>query len=264
MSYSKEDNNNRGWDIGTEDYDPPRIDMAGLSEKTVYVLYINAIIENSAVLNHDIWRFVSSLQGVINRRLDEHGRCVYVVFKDSVVSNDAFWLEYLSGTGKLLDGYSKVPVYTLENLSDIFKNQLVQTGMILWDTRVPATANVAATTCGLYNYIPVKYDTAENSLYNMFVSRGISVKKNLVGLFTGEGMIPDIGMPSTGSAKKRRLLLGRVYVYVKNRSAISGVLCRRRGMYPRNTAAHAGCRNRRTYLFAAQPRLLYRETDFLL
>ena len=76
--------------------------------------------------------------------------------------------------------------------------------MVVWDANVPSTANVAGTICGLDGYLPVMYDTDENSLYSYLISAGVEVKQSLVGMFGNAALgkkIADTELSSTGSAK---------------------------------------------------------------
>ena len=183
-----------------EKWTPNPVSTKGLKTNTVYVLDMNLILNGRSELNPDIWRLVSSLQGVFNRDFKKHKIAIYINFEDNI-NEDMFWLDYMSGQGKMLAGYQRVTIKSLEVFLATFLNQLKDCGMILWDTAVPATANVAATACGIYNWLPVKYDTASSSLYTLLTKNGVKAKENLVGKFTGKGKIPDINIASTGSAK---------------------------------------------------------------
>lgn len=111
-------------------------------------------------------------------------------------ASDPFWLEYISGDGKMLDGMQTVRIDSFDQFLTTFEKPLKSTGMIAWDTNVPATANVASTICGLDGYLPVKYDTSSGSLYNKLKSMGVPEKMSLVGKFTGKGTICiDFGAP---------------------------------------------------------------------
>lgn len=172
------------------------IDVSGLKRQTVYVLQ-QAVFRDSAILEHDIMRLAACLQGLINRDFQTNRIAVHWNYDKS----DPFWLEYMQNSTTLLKGFRTVSITSLSALLLTFKNQLCSAGMIAWDPAVPATANVASTICGLDGYLPVKYETGKDSLYQRLVQLGVLQKQTLVGLFIGEGTIPGTQLISSGSAK---------------------------------------------------------------
>ena len=76
-------------------------------------------------------------------------------------------------------------------------------GVVLWDPAVPATSNVAMTIAGVENLLPIPKRNVAGSLYQMLVTGGphLTVKRDLAGMFTGTGTIPETNLPSSGSAK---------------------------------------------------------------
>lgn len=189
------------WDVGVEEFQPKTVTTKGLGKKTVYYLKINQILKSTKTLEHDVWRLVSSFQGVMNRDFKKTDVAVYVEFNDNAGNDDAFWFQYMSSPGKFLHGYTVQEITTLAGFVSTFINQLLDMGIAAWDPAVPATANVAATACGLYNYMPVQYNTQKDSLYTLLMNNRIPVKMNYVGMFTGRGKIPGSNVDSTGSAK---------------------------------------------------------------
>lgn len=146
---------------------------------------------------YDCMKFLASLQGLLNRDKP-------TLFVDFIEENntDRFWFSYLRLKGKMLYGYKKELIRNFGELLDTFKDFIVEHGLVMWDENVPATANVAATICGVDGYLPVRNDTSERSIYSIIVTRiGAEVKLDLSGKFTGEGTIPDVNLPSSGSAK---------------------------------------------------------------
>ncbi len=166
------------------------MDNTGLAEKTVY------IVNSTVASNANMKRLIISLQGLINRdfgRDDDHTTLVYF----NADGSDPDWLTQMLADG-ICKGYQKVTLTSEDRFFEVFVNQLQHCGMILWDEAVGATANVAATICGLDGYLPV---LAGNALQTKLEELGVEVKQSLVGLFTGKGMIPDTDIPSTTSAK---------------------------------------------------------------
>lgn len=167
------------------------MDNTGLREKTVYVINSNVVKED---LN--LKRLIVSLQGLINRdfgRDDGHTTLVYLVGDTS----DTAWLNEMLKDGVFKD-YTKYPVNSTATFYEIFAQQLQYCGMVRWDPDVWATANVAATVCGIDGYLPV---LAGSDIETKLKELQVEVKLDLVDMFTGEGTIPGTSLASTGSAK---------------------------------------------------------------
>lgn len=174
------------------------VNDSGLSNKTVYVVE-QSVITNppEGILEHDIARLICSLQGLINRDITKNQIALYIQNDDT----DMFWYGQLVMSGGIFSEYNVVYLFSLTEFLETFKTQLQSFGMILWDPDVPATANVAATICGLDGYLPVKYDTNDNGLMKKLEALGVKSKMSLKGKFTGKGTIPETKMVSSGSAK---------------------------------------------------------------
>ena len=182
--------------------DPPvrpdfEVTAAGLERGKIYTISTNVIAQATLnVMGHDAARLVASLQGLINRNFEKTG--VLMVISDT---NAERWVPYIREHSDLLDGMEEVRFPTFLQWVTGFAEQIRECGMILWDPDVPATANVAATICGLDGYLPVKYDERKGSLMSRLLALDVPVKMDLTGMFTGEGIIPGTALPSTGSAK---------------------------------------------------------------
>lgn len=161
-------------------------------------------------LQYDILKFVASLQGLANR----DGGNLYLHF---IEGTDRYWWEkFTAEDGFLYD----TPVETAETVEElIIRFADYAEGVVLWDEQVPATANAAATICGVEGLLPVRYDPAAGSFYTRYVASSpvLQVKKSLVGLFTGEGSLPDSARQSSGSAKCD------VYLWAKERYLDKGL-----------------------------------------
>ncbi|MBQ4065350.1 MAG: hypothetical protein IJD10_04560 [Clostridia bacterium] len=148
---------------------------------------------------NDIVRFYTSLQGRLNKRARRTGIYVYQMFD----STDEFWLNYLRSEGKMLQDSKIVDIRSFSALWETFRKDILAAGIVVWDPNVPATANVAATACSVEGYLPVRYDTDADSLYTWLTAKGVTVKLNLCGLFTGKigTKIADTDIDSSGSIK---------------------------------------------------------------
>lgn len=174
------------------------VNVTGLSKKTVYLLDKTLVTQApKGMMPHDTARLVCSLQGLINRDFGKNQIAVYINYEDA----DNFWYQQMKAGGGILSGFSVVTISSFTKFVEVFKNQLISCGMVTWDPDVAATANAAATICGLDGYLPVKYDDNDSGLMTMLKDLGVKVKLNLKGRFTGKGIINGTKIASTGSKK---------------------------------------------------------------
>ncbi len=170
------------------------MDNTGLAPKTIYQF------SGSTITDWDVGRLVYSLQGLINRDFGRDANHTSILYA-TIDSSDTAWLDYMQEEGSVYAGYAVVKITGWDAFYTTFENQIKQCGLILWDGNVPATANVAATICGLDGYLPV---LAKSPLHDQLVEKGVAVKQSLVGLFNNAQKgkkIADSNVVSTGSAK---------------------------------------------------------------
>ena len=148
---------------------------------------------------NDTVRLYTCMQGRLNKTAEENGFYVYQKYD----SEDQFWLNYILGEGKMLEGAEVVKISTWRDLWEVFGEHIKAAGIVLWDPSVPATSNVASTICSVEGYLPVRYDTDKNSLYTWLTNNGVEVKMDLCGMFTGKlgTKIADTDIDSSGSIK---------------------------------------------------------------
>lgn len=171
-----------------------KVSTSGLTPKTLYRVTHRVFEGMENLYEKDAARLICSLQGLINRDYETNGNILVYVINDHL---DDFWLDYIIGEGKSFHHLALKDLNSFEEFLEIFREIICSCGMILWDENVPATANVAATVCGLEGYLPVKYDENDDSLYNQLKKAGVPEKQSLVGLFGKDGSV-DMG---SGSAK---------------------------------------------------------------
>lgn len=158
-------------------------------------------VETDSKVAYDILTLIVSFQGLVNRS----GCNLYLNFIDKVedkeMAVDRYWLNKFTAEGGFLQNEQIKTVDSLDELVRIFGDSV--NGIVLWDETVPATSNVAATICGIEGLLPIRFDTTPGSFYTRFnlAYPHFSVKRNLTGMFKGEGIIPDSNRVSTGSAK---------------------------------------------------------------
>jgi hypothetical protein len=137
-----------------------------------------AALPDDSVLRYDTLKFVASLEGLANRN---EPRLAIRFLRQGERSLDDYWLE------KQQQGWLKDRTIQQENdfdrLLTLFPDAM--TGVVVWDPAVPATANVAATVCGVEGWLPVR---AGGALYARIVDGGpkLPVKLDLAGRFDGK------------------------------------------------------------------------------
>ncbi len=148
----------------------------------------------TTVLHYDAMRFLSALQGILNRE-----RPVLYLFTER---HDRFWLDYMSEEGKLLSEYERKALSTFDEILLTFKEEIVSFGLVLWDEAVPATVNVAGTLAGVLDLLPIRGNEEDGSILSRIRAlTGAETRMDLRGMFTGKGTIPGTSRPSSGSAK---------------------------------------------------------------
>ncbi len=171
------------------------IKSTGLTNNTYYVVD-RSVFGYDSVLAHDRQRLFASLQGLINR-VAEKNDVVLMLLPEN--ENETTLVEYLKNDGGILKDKERKDIKTWDEFLTTFKNQFIQCGMVLWDTKVPATANVAATMCGVEGCLPVK--DIDGGVKADLEKLGVKAKQTLTDKFTGNGKIADTEIDSTGSTK---------------------------------------------------------------
>ncbi|MHB9005383.1 MAG: GxGYxYP domain-containing protein [Limisphaerales bacterium] len=150
----------------------------------------------------DTMHLMTAMQGLANREAARF----YVFYCDEFgVETDRFWFDWFRGEGDWLKSAEVKPLKDLEAVLREFHDAFE--GLVVYDERVPATSNLASTAAGVERLLPVRWDPAADSVFTRLTrDLGIPVKLWLVNpdgtaKFTGRGSIPDLEVPSSGSAK---------------------------------------------------------------
>lgn len=152
----------------------------------------------------DEMQAVAALQGLANR----HDVRLYVFLVGDGAKIDHYWLNTLQEPSHWLAGRPQKPINDVMALIKRFRADCH--GAVVWDERIPATSNVAATVAGADGLLPLRYDPDPHSLYFRCVldphGPRLPVKVRLLRadgapLFTGKGTIPGTSVASSGSAK---------------------------------------------------------------
>lgn len=151
----------------------------------------------------DIMHLTATLQGVVNR--GEARLYINYVDKDGVWIDNYWWDKYRQ-EGEWLADRDTVQIKDVEDAVNRYRKNIK--GAVVYDSNVASTSNVASSLAGIEDLIAIRLDTAANSLYTRLIVNGpqIPVKIWLVNsdgssLFTGEGVIKDTDIESTGSKK---------------------------------------------------------------
>lgn len=179
-----------------------KLDVSSLPKNTIYKFTNNTWVERRGIGKRaDFQRLIFSLQGLMNRDFGmdaDHTNAIFVTGDTS----DTEWFNRMAVEGSIYGEMKIVNVRDWDKVKNTFLPIMKKTGMILWDGNVPATANVAATICGLDGYLPV---LAESELHKTLEGLGVPVKMSLVGMFSdgfrGVANITGTNIKSTGSAK---------------------------------------------------------------
>lgn len=157
---------------------------------------------NDESQRHRFWdeaQLAVSLQGLVNRTAPH-------LFIRYLKDPDDFWWELMTGTNGWLAGLKIDRINNLDGLLKQFRSYY--NGLVVWDERVPATANLAATIAGCDDLLAVRFDPREGSLYRRLTEgpEAMPIKVRLSNedgspLFTGRGTVPGTSIPSSGSAK---------------------------------------------------------------
>ena len=150
----------------------------------------------------DTMHTLAAMQGLANRNAPR----LYVTYcAEFGVETDQFWLDWLRGEDGWLKDAELLPLKTPEEVLRAF-GRYAQ-GLVVYDPEVPATACVASTAAGCDGLLPVRFSRATNSMFTFLTAKlGLPFRLWLVNpdgtsKFTGKGIIPDLGEPSSGSAK---------------------------------------------------------------
>ncbi len=154
---------------------------------------------------NEVWdnlHLLAALQGLANRRTPR----LYVYYCEGFgLDTDEFWMDWYREENGWLKGLEIKPLESIEEAIQTFHPFIK--GVVVWDPKVPATSNLASTAAGSEGLLPVRYDLSPDSLYTKLTQQlGLLPKLWLLNpdgssLFTGEGEIPGLGIPSTGSPK---------------------------------------------------------------
>ena len=211
-SYSKTNSVNGAYTKDTTADTSFSANITSLKPYTIYRVNVDALksVSTHAWGDDDYSRMFYSMQGLINRDFGMDAKHTTMLYAHMQGSVEDTWLNYINSTDSILrkasataigDGLTIVDITDSTTLYNTFRSFIKSCGIVLWDGNVPATANVAATICGVDGYIPVR---ANSDLHKALVADGVPVKMDLSGKFKdGQPGVQISGSSnySTGSAK---------------------------------------------------------------
>ena len=149
--------------------------------------------------HYDEVLLVTCLQAIVNRQEPR-------LFVRYNAQPDDFWWGKLREAGGWMEGREVVRTQSVAQLLTLFPG--AARGLVVWDERVAATSNVAATVAGVEDLLAVRYEPGEGALYQELTSgpAAMRVVRSLLApdggvLFTGRGEVPGTRIASSGSAK---------------------------------------------------------------
>lgn len=150
----------------------------------------------------DTLHVLAALQGLANRTAPRLYLFYCAAFN---TDTDRFWLDWFRGEDGWLKG---VEIRTLASVKEaVLTFRDAFDGLVVYDSNVPATSNVASTAAGVERLLPVRFDPSPASIYTLLTNQlHLPVKLWLVNrdgspIFTGHGRLPGLNTPSSGSAK---------------------------------------------------------------
>ena len=152
----------------------------------------------SSTEEYDYMKVAFALQGLINREqpvLFYHYKPGPYQYVNTYYMEDV-WESVLVNNNNILAGKQKVTLNSFDEVIELAKDMGVVNGAVLWDPKVPATANVASTIAGVENLVPIRKDISHLSCYtDLIVNRSVfTVQRDLSGKFTGSGYLPDANL----------------------------------------------------------------------
>lgn len=178
------------------------------AEIFVYDLTYTLKVDYSKSVNvHQAWdhcHSIATLQGIVNRK-SPRLYLKYIESQHLPLNIDLYWLDKNMQKGAWLEQSKIRNVVTVESLFNQFKDDV--NGLVVYDSNVPATSNVASAVAGAEGLIAVRYDKTEGSMFHLLKEKlKFPVKVWLINTdgsskFTGKGKISDIERYSTGSPK---------------------------------------------------------------
>jgi len=181
--------------ISTMDFSMLKNKLVDIENKKLYFIdldYMTGEFQHDTLREYDILNLIFSLQGILNREEP-------TMFIEYLGETDEFWYKYLKGSDKMLTDYTRMNIRSFDDFIAEFSDIIKQNGVILWDTDVPSTVNVAETVCSVTGALPLR--AGSKFTEEVMTTTGAKANYNLDNKFTGSGTIWGTSRTSTGSTK---------------------------------------------------------------
>ncbi len=137
------------------------------------VLHTYTLAHDSTKESYDEALAVASIQGIINRSSPE----LYLFSRKN--TRPQYWLDLLAKDGRWLEGRRQSSLTDIHALVQLGGDRIK--GVVIWDTAVPATVNVATMLAGVLDAVVLSPEQADRHLAQW----KLPVLKDLRGMFTG-------------------------------------------------------------------------------
>lgn len=143
----------------------------------------------------------ATLQGIVNRN---QPRLYIDYIRNGSIDIDRHWWDLYRKAGEWLHGRDTICIHTLDEAIEAFRTEL--NGLVVYDSHIASTSNVASSVSGMEDLIAIRYDPRPGSLYTRMIQAGLEFRERLVNedgtsMFKGEGIIPGTDRESSGSLK---------------------------------------------------------------
>ena len=158
---------------------------------------------NNVEMVWDQLHLVSTLQGIVNRNKPS----LFIKYvKEGEICVDEYWWNKYRKEGEWLSQRDTIQLTSLMDVLAYFKKDIK--GLVVYDSDVPSTSNVASSIAGIEDVIAVRYDSTPNSLYQNIKKSDLNLKEVVrlinndgTSMFTGKGFLPGLNIRSSGSVK---------------------------------------------------------------
>lgn len=126
----------------------------------------------------DAMHLTATLQGIVNR---DRPRLFVKYVRSEGCDVDAFWWDLVVESGKWTLGDKRIVLTDPVEAAGLFRNEA--DGLVVYDSDMAATSNVASTVAGADDLLAVRYDPSEGSVYSRLTEDGWKVRMSLTGMF---------------------------------------------------------------------------------